>query len=315
MSKRVLGRGLDALISSGDRQPTSTRLPSAGPPSPAGERASSTLTDTGETRGDRVLMVAASDITPNPRQPRREFDEARLEELARSVQECGILEPLILSPLEGGRYELIAGERRLRAALRAGLTTVPAILRQVNSHESLELALIENVQREDLNPVDEARAYLQLSEEFGRTHNEISEKVGQDRSTITNLLRMLRLPDEVLQWVSRGTLGVGHARVLLTIADREEQIRLAELMASENWSVRAAERWVAKRARSDSLSGGAKRKPEPNREVSRVEEALRYALGTEVRLIHSANGGRIEIRYGSEDELERLLGRLGAEVH
>lgn len=292
MSRKALGRGLDALI-------------------PRATEADAGLDE------ERLLRVAISRIFPNPRQPRKRFDEKKLEELASSIREKGVLEPLLVRPLADGRFELIAGERRLKAARLAGLEEVPTVVRSYEGRESLEVALIENLQREDLNPVDEARAYQQLADEFGRTHSEISEQVGKDRSTVTNLIRILRLPELVLHDVSRGTLSVGHARVLLAIDDPIRQAELARQMAVEGWTVREAERRIADTGRAQSR---AKRQPQPTVEqrdlgVIRVEEALRYALGTEVHLTHGPDGGRIEIRYSEDEELERILDLLGIQIH
>ena len=290
MSKRVLGRGLEALI----------------------PRGASGLDTVG---GDRIRQVPLDQIIPNPRQPRERFDSSRLEELAHSIREKGIIEPLLLRASPDGRYELVAGERRLRAAQLIGQESVPAIVREYEDRETLEIALIENLQREDLNPVEEARAYLRLTEEFGRTHAEISQEVGKERSTITNLLRLLRLPDEILEDVSRGTLSVGHARVLLAVDSLAEQLALARRMSSEGWSVRQAERHVAKAVRNSVQNDDKPITETRNSAEIRVEEALRYALGTEVHLEHGARGGRIEIRYESQEELERLLDLLGVQIH
>jgi ParB family transcriptional regulator, chromosome partitioning protein len=295
MTRKVLGRGLDALI----------------PVDPATEEA--------ETSSNRVHMIALEKIHPNPRQPRRGFDETRLDELSHSVREMGILEPVIVRVAEDGGYELVAGERRLRAAQKAGLREIPALIREFAGRQSLEVALIENLQREDLNPVDEARAYLRLTEEFGRTHAEISRDVGKDRSTISNLIRLLRLPDEILSNVSRGTLSTGHARVLLALEDHQEQLTLAQTMIREGWSVRKAEQYLSRKTK-----GTTEGQPKPtegaeeqrrDREVERIEEALRYVLGTEVHLHHRGDNGSIEIVYASREELERILDLLKVQVH
>lgn len=290
MSRRVLGRGLDALIPKGDANP---------------ELAES----------DHIRMVPLERIHPNPRQPRERFDSSRLEELAKSIQEKGIIEPLILRSTPEGGFELVAGERRLRAAQLIGHQVVPAIIRDYKDRETLEIALIENLQREDLNPVEEARAYLRLTEEFGRTHSEISQEVGKDRSTITNLLRLLRLPAEVLEDVSRGTLSVGHARVLLSVEAPDLQVALARRMIAEGWTVRRAERFVANLGAKREQPETVRREESRDRSEVRVEEALRYALGTEVHLNHGPKGGRIEILYESQEELERILELLGIQVH
>jgi ParB family transcriptional regulator, chromosome partitioning protein len=290
MAKKVLGRGLDVLIPRGA---------AVADPEP----------------GAVVRSVPTATVRPNPRQPRRQFNDERLAELAHSIREKGIIEPLIVREAEDGTFELIAGERRLRAAQLAGLEDVPVLLRRSADRESLEIALIENLQREDLNPVDEARAYLRLSEEFGRTHADISQEVGKDRTTVTNLLRILRLPQGVLDDVSRGTLSVGHARVLLGVEDSTRQEDLARRMIAEGWNVRQAERFVAQIAKPARARGGKAATPSRGGDVVRIEEALRYALGAEVHLEHGAKGGRIEIRYESNDELERILELLGIQVH
>jgi ParB family chromosome partitioning protein len=290
MAKKVLGRGLDVLI---PRESV----------------------DASAQRSDIVQSVPTEKVRPNPRQPRRQFNDERLAELAHSIREKGIIEPLIVRQGEGDEFELIAGERRLRAAQLAGLEEVPVLLRKSADRESLEIALIENLQREDLNPVDEARAYLQLSEEFGRTHAEISQEVGKDRTTVTNFLRILRLPQGVLDDVSRGTLSVGHARVLLGVEDPDRQTDLARRMVVEGWNVRQAERFVSQinkpaKARGNKPSAAAR-----GGDVVRIEEALRYALGAEVHLDHGPKGGRIEIRYEGNEELERILDVLGIQIH
>jgi ParB family chromosome partitioning protein len=265
--------------------------------------------------GDVVQSVPIANVRPNPRQPRRQFSDERLAELAHSIREKGIIEPLIVRQADGDELELIAGERRLRAAQLAGLEEVPVLLRRSADRESLEIALIENLQREDLNPVDEARAYLCLSEEFGRTHAEISQEVGKDRTTVTNLLRILRLPPGVLDDVSRGTLSVGHARVLLGVEDPGRQADLARRMVAEGWNVRQAERFVSQINKPARARGSKPGTSSRGGEVVRIEEALRYALGAEVHLDHGAKGGRIEIRYESNEELERILDLLGIQVH
>lgn len=298
--RRALGRGLDALIP----QATDKR--------------------TGDSE-DRVHVVPIEKVVPNPRQPRTVMDDDGLQELAESIRERGVLEPLLVRPMADGRYELVAGERRLRASARAGMAEVPVLFRDFGERASLEVALIENVQRENLNPVDEARAYQRLVEEFGRTHAEISKAVGKNRSTVTNLLRLLALPDEVLLHVSRGTLSAGHARALLKLADPADQVRVSRQALDEGWSVRETERRVGEGEIPDGVvppdgvepivKPGPATKVPLDPQVQRVEEAIRKHLGTEVHLQHSDKGGRIEIRYFSNEELERLLELMGVEVY
>lgn len=303
--RRALGRGLDALIpQSGDRKMAT---------SPSG----------GE---DRVHIVPIEKVVPNPRQPRTFMNDDGLQELAESIRERGVLEPLLVRPLSDGRFELVAGERRLRASARAGLAEVPVLFRDFGERASLEVALIENVQRENLNPVDEARAYQRLVEEFGRTHAEISKAVGKNRSTVTNLLRLLALPEEVLVHVSRGTLSAGHARALLKLENTEDQVRLARQIIDEAWSVRETERRVGddgsvadSAADPTSTTDLPEERERPKKavdpQVARVEEAIQRFLGTEVHLHHTDKGGRIEIKYFSSEELERLLEQMGVEVY
>jgi ParB family transcriptional regulator, chromosome partitioning protein len=291
MNRKALGRGLDALI-----------------PHDAGSR----QTDIGE----QIQNVPIELVQPNRHQPRKQFDDEKLAELSKSIRDRGVLEPLLVRPAEDGRYELIAGERRLRAAQLAGKKEVPVILRQFSGRDLLEIALIENLQRENLNPVDEARAYQKLVDQFELTHAQISEEVGKERSTVTNLIRLLRLPEDILALVSRGTLSVGHARVLLSLASPEEQIQLAEKMIQEGWSVRQAEELTAARdSRARQRAGTSTSHADPlAKEVARVQQALRLALGTEVHLTHRATGGKIEIRYGSQEELERILELIGVRI-
>ncbi|MBK8229155.1 MAG: ParB/RepB/Spo0J family partition protein [Candidatus Eisenbacteria bacterium] len=299
-SRKVLGRGLDSLI----RQDAAPAAPVSVP--------------TGVEVG-QIHWVPVDRIVPNPRQPRTVMDTTKLEELSRSIQEKGILEPLLVRPERGGIFELVAGERRLRAAQLAGRSEVPVIFRDMDERSSLEIALIENIMREDLNPVDEARAYQKLVDEFGRTHADISKEVGKDRTTITNLLRLLRLPETVLEDVSRGTISVGHARALLALESTQEQVEIARRIAEEGWSVRQVERHLAERQASPESAQPSTPESKPavarDRQVVRVEEALQYALGTQVKLSHSAKGGKIEIRYFSNEELERILDLLGIEIH
>jgi len=296
-ARRALGRGLDALIPTGT---TDVAL---------------------EFSGEMIRQVPVDKIVPNPRQPRKIMSDDGLSELADSIRERGILEPLLVRANLDGTYELIAGERRLRAAQKAGLQEVPVLEKEIGDQASLEIALIENIQREDLNAVDEARAYQRLVDEFGRTHAEISVAVGKNRTTVTNLLRLLQLPDAVLEYVAAGTLSPGHARALLKVDSPEKQIALAERIVREGWSVREVERATTPEEPSEQKITASQESPKssasPPRDpqVVRVEDALRAALGTEVRLHHSSNGGRIEIRYFSTEELERILEFLNIEIH
>ena len=285
VKRRPLGRGLGALI------------PEGPPVAPPAER-----------------RVPIGEIHPNPRQPRRFFDEERLAELAESIRHQGILQPLVVRRVEHG-YELIIGERRFRAAQHAGLDRVPVIIKEVTSAESLEMALVENIQREELTPIEEALAYRQLMEEFHLTQEEVANRVGKSRPVVTNLLRVLQLPDEIKDEVDRGNLSVGHARTLLALETPEQQIELARQIMRQGLSVRETETLVARALErlpaEDFLpSADGERSARPDLFLSALEEELIQALGTKVRLHPRKKGGRIEIEYYSNEELEGLVRRL-----
>jgi ParB family chromosome partitioning protein len=289
LKRRALGRGLGALIREGPPLAVTPPL----------ER-----------------RVALGDIQPNPRQPRRYFDEDRIAELAESIRQQGILQPLVVRKIESG-YELIIGERRFRAAQRAGLDRVPVVVKDVSNAESLEMALVENIQREELTPIEEALAYRQLMEEFHLTQEEIASRVGKSRPVVANLLRVLNLPDEIKEEVDRGNLSVGHARALLALDTQEQQLEVARKIMREGLSVRETETLVT-RAPDRTLSrpvGQEQNSEEPTRvevqiHISALEEELMRALGTKVRLLPRKKGGRIEIEYYSSEELDGLVRRL-----
>ncbi len=242
-------------------------------------------------------------ISPNPYQPRATFEDSGLDELAASIREKGVLQPLVVRRAGEGRYQLIAGERRFRAAQRAGLSTVPVVIREADDGEALELALIENLQRENLNPVEEARAYDRLAAEFGLSQEEIARRVGKSRSAITNALRLLQLPADVLAQLESGVLSAAHARTVLGLETAASQSQLARDVVAQRLSVRDTEKLVRDRA---ARSAGEV-------EERHLEAALARALGTRVHLRHHRNGsGQIIIEYYSLDELDGLLQRLGA---
>jgi len=282
LRKRGLGRGLGALI----------------PGAPAVAERSSIADDT--ERGTSVASVAS--ITPNPYQPREVFDSSAIDDLTASIREKGLLQPLLVRRTGDG-YQLIAGERRWRAAQRAGLTEVPVIIRDVDDGEALELALIENLQRENLNPVEEARAYRRLASEFRLAQEDIAQRVGKSRSAVTNSMRLLNLSPDVLARLESGELSAGHARSLLGVESAEAQSALAREVVGKRLSVRDTEKLV--QARTSAAADDVERRE--------VESALARALGTRVHLRHRADGaGRIVIEYFSLDELDGLLNRLGA---
>jgi ParB family chromosome partitioning protein len=286
MSERrsALGKGLSALI------------PDAPEPAPR----------QGAIEVDIDLMA------PNDQQPRVSFDPVRLSELANSIRANGIIQPILVRRV-GDRYHIIAGERRWRAAQQAGLMRVPVVVRDVpdgSEQQLLELALIENLQRENLNPVDEALAYQRLADDFGMTQEQIAAAVGKDRASVANFMRLLRLPDEVRGDLASGALSMGHARALLALPDGAAQRRAARDVIAKSLSVRDTESLVKK-------MGGAARppRPEPARPTSDVhtraaEDRMRFALGTKVRIVRKRDGGTIEIAFASEAELNRLYEQL-----
>jgi len=252
-----------------------------------------------------VLEIPVSAIRPNPLQPRRQFSEASLAELAASLKAHGVLQPLVVAPAEGG-YVLIAGERRWRAAQLAGFTKVPAVVHQAESDaDRLALALIENLQREDLTPIEEARAYHHLRSELGLSQEEIAARVGKDRSTVANALRLLSLPLSVQALVDEGRLSAGHARTLAGLGDPQRQEELAARCVAEGWSVRELER----RLRPPKKQARAKKDPE----TAEAEDRLAMALGTQVTIHRKRRGGEIRIRFAEEAELIRLFRRLVGE--
>jgi ParB family chromosome partitioning protein len=282
--RKALGRGLDALI------PGAGRVAPA--PEPVSEHAS---TDT---------LVAIDKILPNPRQPRIEFDETALAELASSIRTQGIIQPLLVRRMDDGNFELVAGERRLRAAERAGLTHVPVFVRETSDVESLELALVENLQRDDLSPLEEAAAYQRLMNEFGHTQDAVAERVGKSRPAVANALRLLRLPESIKRDLARGRLTAGHARVLLSIDDADAQVRAAKQIQARQMSVRDAEQLAA--ARKGKTRALAR---DPHRGA--LERELSATLGTRVRIAPKGRGGRIEIEFYSQEELQGLVDRIG----
>ena len=277
---RGLGRGLDALIS-----------PSAN-------------LDAAEIR-----EIKTADIHPGENQPRRNFDAATLEELAQSVREHGILQPLLVR-LRGGEYELVAGERRWRAAQLAGLETVPALVKEINEKEAAEISLIENIQRDDLNMLEEARAYQQLMAKHGYTQEEIGSKIGKSRSYITNSIRLLNLPPEIQQMLEEKQLSSGHARALLALTEAPEQKKLAQRIVQLQLSVRETEKLI-QQLKEPPQSKKTRRKPGV---LLEIEEKLQNLLGTKTEIITQKRGGKIEIKYYSDEELERILETLGIEL-
>ena len=284
MARKALGRGLGALLSA-EGTATATEDPNT---------------------------IAIDLIDPSPLQPRGIFDEAKLDELAQSISANGVVQPLIVRPKQD-RFELIAGERRWRAAQRAGLTRVPAIVRNVSDDKVLELALIENIQREDLNPIEEARAYKNLIDTVGLTQEVVAERVGRDRSYVTNFLRLLRLPEDLQELVQAGRISTGHARTLLGLADVAAQRRLARKIIERDLSVRATEQAV--RLLTEPKPGQAVKNAkasiaDPN--VRAAETRLRRHFGTQVRIVQASGSaaGKIELEYYNQGDLDRIYSLL-----
>ena len=281
----ALGRGLSALI------------PDSPPPKPP------------TPDRDRPIELDIDLLTPNPRQPRGQMDDAKLEELAQSIRANGVIQPVVIRRVEG-RFEIIAGERRWRAAQRAGLLKVPVVIRDVPDDKLLEVALIENIQRENLNPMEEAQAYRKLSDEYHLSQEAIAAAVGKDRATISNYMRLLRLPVEVRNDVGAGTLSMGHARALLSLPDEAAQRRVARDTVAGELSVRETEARVRRETTPAPEPAPAPR-VDPNTRAA--EDRLKLAFGTRVRIIRKGRGGHIAIDFASEDELQRVYERLTGE--
>jgi len=253
---------------------------------------------------EALTEIPVDQIEVNPRQPRKDFDPTALDELARSLRTTGMLQPVVVRRSLEGRWQLIAGERRWRAARQAGLDRIPAVVREATDAESLELALVENLLREDLNPLEEAEAYQQILTEFGWTQEQLAQRVGKDRSTIANSLRLLRLPRPIQDDLRAGRLTMGHARALLSLTDPAEQLKLRDEILKHEWSVRTTEEGVERRRLVPPVA--RRRSPE----LVALEQAVQRALQTRVRLRGDERRGRIEITYASTDELNRLAAAI-----
>ena len=288
MAKSGLGKGLGALISAAPSRP------SLDPES-----------------GEKVQLISLANIVPSPLQPRREFQREALEELVDSIRQRGIIQPLIVRPVNS-RFELIAGERRWRAAKEVGLAEAPAIVRQATDLEVLELSLIENLQRADLNPIEEAQAYARLAGEFGMRQEDIAQKVGKSRASVANAMRLLDLDPQVQTWVVQDLLSVGHAKVLLGLKVHEEQRLLAEKILRQSSTVRTTERMVARQL--GKLGGTRRRKHAEivsSTALKDLENRLQQHLATHVTIHHGEKRGRIEIEFYGSDDLQRVIGALG----
>ena len=272
--RRALGRGLETLIPGADRS--------------------------------GAIQVPIEEVAPGRLQPRRSIDDAKLKELAESIKIHGVLSPIILRR-EGGRLEVVAGERRLRAARMAGLGSIPAVVKELSSGEALEVALVENLQREDLNPIERAEAYLRLQGEFGLTQEEVAKRLGRERSSVANALRLLKLPKQVRADLITGALSEGHARALLGLERAADQLKARDEVARRGLSVRATEALVRRLRRRGAVQP---RHPAVDPSVRAAEDALRQALGTKVRIARKGTGGTIEVEFYSMDDLERIYERI-----
>jgi ParB family transcriptional regulator, chromosome partitioning protein len=272
---------------------------------PALGRGLSALIPEAPAAPERTFDVDVDLIRPNKFQPRTTLDDERLEDLARSIRANGVIQPIVVRRVGDG-YEIVAGERRWRASQRAGLLKIPVVVREIPEDKLLAVALIENIQREDLNPIEEAQAYRRLGDEFHLTQEQIAESVGKDRTSIANYVRLLKLPHEVRESVASGGLSMGHARALAGIADEASLLRLARDVIAKQLSVRETEALIRKTSAPPAESA----EPEKDVHTRAAEEQLRFAMGTRVRIVRKGKRGRIEIDFTSEDELQRLYERL-----
>ena len=261
--------------------------------------------DYGILKDERYAELDIEEVSPNPLQPRMRFDPASIEELARSMRESGVIQP-ILVVAEGETYKIIVGERRWRAAQKAGLKKIPVLIRQIPKERQLEISLVENLHREDLNPLEIAHVYQRLIRELDNTQEEIAARVGKDRTSVSNYLRLLNLPEPVQDYLSENKISMGHARALLALEDAESQIALAREIVRQDLTVRDVENLISRRKGSRS----AARKPESDADLRAVEEELVKALGTKVTIAGNRKKGTIKISYFSLDDLNRIYGKI-----
>ena len=312
---RGLGRGLDALFGSAEV--------SFDPPAEQKEDTNETIEKTAvkkeetkksapvskpekaDTADNGIIYIDINDIRPNSNQPRKVFDEEKLEELAASIEAHGLIQPVVLRKSENG-YEIVAGERRWRAARKTGIRKLPCIIRELTDEENMLLAIIENMQREDLNPIEEAEGISQMIDTYGLTQEQVSKSVGKSRPYITNSLRLLKLIPEVRELLADGSISTGHAKALVSVIDEERQLSIAKKVVREGLSVRQTE----KLSKDDGKPAKRATRKTRDADVRRVEEDLKEVLGTKVTLNQKGKKGRIEIEFYSKDELERLIEML-----
>ena len=282
MAKKGLGKGLNSLFNEEDIEEVTSEI-------------------TKSSEGD-IKKVRMSLIEPNKKQPRRHFDEEKITALADSIKEHGLIQPIIITPSDNNMYKIVAGERRWRAAKKANLKEIPAVIRKYSEEQVAEIALIENLQRENLNPIEEAIGYNLLMDEFNLTQELISQRVGKSRSAIANSLRLLSLEDEIQKMLILGTLTSGHARAILSLDDKELRIALSKRIIEDNLNVRQAE------ALAKQLQKKKPQKTAYDIEIEKIQNTLSSAMGTKVRINHTAKKGKIEIEYYGNEDLERVLG-------
>ena len=287
MAKKGLGKGLNSLFNEEDIEEVTSEI-------------------TKSSEGD-IKKVRMSLIEPNKKQPRRHFDEEKITALADSIKEHGLIQPIIITPSDNNMYKIVAGERRWRAAKKANLKEIPAVIRKYSEEQVAEIALIENLQRENLNPIEEAIGYNLLMDEFNLTQELISQRVGKSRSAIANSLRLLSLEDEIQKMLILGTLTSGHARAILSLDDKELRIALSKRIIEDNLNVRQAEA-LAKQLQKKKPQKKKSEKTAYDSEIEKIQNTLSSAMGTKVRINHTAKKGKIEIEYYGNEDLERVLG-------
>ena len=288
MEKRVLGRGLAALI-------PEKQVGNGLKPFPTMQALESNIQQS-------VRNIPIEKIKANKYQPREEFNQETLSDLAASIKEKGFIQPVLVR-LKDNEYELIAGERRLRAAKKLGYKEIPAIIKEASDLDSLEISIIENIQRENLNSIDQAKAYKRLQDEFDMTQEKVADTIGKDRATVANILRLLNLPAKIQEYVSRGTISMGHARAMLSLAKESEQMRLCTKIMKDDLSVRDTESYAKKLALNKPKSKTSDKDPN----LDSLEQELREIFGTKVKILKSKKGGKIEIEFYSDVDMERVL--------
>lgn len=310
--KRGLGRGLGSLLGSGNTQPD----PQAATPnlrtnvSPS--RSATPAKELAVLAEGKIWQMSIEKLKPGAFQPRRQFEKEKLQELAQSIKSNGILQPIVVRKI-GDNFEIVAGERRWRAAQIAGLHEVPVIIKNFSDRETLELSIIENVQREDLNPVEEAEGYLRLQSEFQLSHQQIAEKVGKDRATVSNALRLLQLPGEIKEMLINSTISTGHAKVLLSVIGGEKQIELAKMVRDEHLSVRRLETLVKKKSSDREAQADSAANVDvnvTNRLMAGLADELQKLLGTKVNIDYHNSKGKISIAFYSDEELSQLIDKI-----